>query len=144
MKLERNVITHHSARQMFELVNAIETYPQFLPWCHSARVISQSEKEVQAEIEIAWTGIHKRFSTHNILQPFSRIEMRLIEGPLSHLEGIWDFIPLNEQTCKVCLELDFEFTKSLVDRMFQPIFNHIANNLVDAFVKRAAEIYHEN
>lgn len=85
--------------------------------------------------------MHKSFTTRNILEPYERMEMKLVKGPFRQLEGIWTFTPLGEHGCKVNLDLEFEFAGSMMDVMFQPIFNHIANSLVDAFCKRAVELY---
>jgi len=139
--LKRSALVPHSARQMYDLVDRIEDYPQFLPWCHSSKIVTRSDAEVVAELEIAWKGVHKTFSTRNRLFPHHRMDIDLVNGPLKHMEGIWDFQELDEQACKVLLELDFEFAGSFVDRLFEPIFSHIANSLVDAFVKRARELY---
>jgi ribosome-associated toxin RatA of RatAB toxin-antitoxin module len=139
--LKRNAIVPYSARQMFELVNNIEDYPRFLPWCQQSKVISRTDNEVIAELEVVWKGVSKRFSTRNILNPYQRMQMVLVTGPLKHMNGIWDFQPLNEHACKVLLDLEFEFSGGFVDRLFQPIFQHIANTLVDAFCKRATELY---
>ncbi|MCL5272692.1 MAG: type II toxin-antitoxin system RatA family toxin [Gammaproteobacteria bacterium] len=139
--LKRNAIVPFTCRQMFELVNNIEDYPRFLPWCHSSNVISRTEKEVVATLEINWKGIRKSFSTRNILHPYDKIEINLVNGPLKHMEGIWEFIPLDTHACKINLELEFEFAGGFIDRFFQPVFQHIANTLVDAFTKRAIELY---
>jgi len=140
--IKRHALVPYSARQMFELVNSIEDYPRFLPWCHSSKIINSSESEVVASLEITWKGIHKSFTTHNALHhPFKSIKISLVKGPLRHLEGIWQFIPLGEEGCKVTLDLEFEFTGNLIDRFFEPVFNHIANSLVEAFCQRAGEIY---
>lgn len=139
--LKRNALVPYSARQMFELVNAIEEYPRFLPWCASSKVISKTDEEVVASLEIAWKGMRKHFTTRNKLTAHQRIDMTLVNGPLQHMEGIWCFIPLNEHACKVTLDLEFEFTGSIIDKLFQPVFQHIANTLVDAFCKRAVELY---
>ena len=139
--LKRNAIVPYSTRQMFELVNNIEDYPRFLPWCKSSKVTSRTDKEVVATLEIVWKGVHKSFSTRNVLNPYDSMDILLVEGPMQHLEGIWQFQPLNEKACKVLLDLEFEFTGSFIDRLFQPVFQHIANNLVDAFCKRAVELY---
>ncbi len=142
--IKRSVLVAYSAKQMFELVNNIEDYPRFLPWCHSSEILSSSEKEVIASLEIAWKGIHKSFTTHNELFPFKCIKISLVKGPLRHLDGIWQFHNLGEdEGCKVTLNLEFEFAGHLIDRVFEPIFNYIANSLVDAFCKRAGEVYGE-
>jgi ribosome-associated toxin RatA of RatAB toxin-antitoxin module len=139
--LNRQAIVPYSARQMYELVNDINEYPRFLPWCSQSEIKSRTDEVIIAELEIAWKGVHKRFSTSNHLHPHHRMEMRLVEGPLKHMEGIWQFIPLNDHACKVTLDLEFEFAGGFVDKLFQPIFQHIANTLVDAFCKRAVELY---
>lgn len=139
--LKRSALVPYSARQMFELVNAIEEYPRFLPWCQSSKVISRTEEEVIATLEINWKGIHKSFTTSNRLHPFEQMEIKLVNGPLEHLEGIWRFQQLDADACKVLLDLEFEFAGSFIDRFFQPVFQHIANSLVDSFVKRASELY---
>jgi ribosome-associated toxin RatA of RatAB toxin-antitoxin module len=139
--LKRNAIVPYSARQMFELVNNVEDYPRFLPWCSQSKVVSRTDTEIIAELEIQWKGVRKRFSTRNILKPYERMDMILIDGPLKHMEGIWHFQPLNEKGCKVLLDLEFEFSGSFIDRLFQPVFQHIANTLVEAFCKRATELY---
>jgi ribosome-associated toxin RatA of RatAB toxin-antitoxin module len=142
--LKRNALVPHSAQQMFELVNAIEDYPRFLPWCHSSRIISRTEMEVVAELDINWKGIHKSFTTRNRLAPYEQITISLVNGPLHRLDGVWSFQVLDEHACKIMLDLEFEFTGHFIDRLFQPVFQHIANTLVDAFCKRAAELYGQN
>ncbi len=139
--IKRNALVPYSGRQMFELVNNIEDYPRFLPWCSSSHISHKTEAEVEAELTISWAGLHKSFITRNYLQPFDRIDIKLVSGPFRQLQGHWLFIALNDHACKVCLELEFEFTGSLIDKVFQPVFNHIANSLVDAFSKRAVTIY---
>lgn len=139
--LKRSAIVPYSQRQMFELVNSIEDYPRFLPWCGKSRVISRSDEEIVAELEIAWKGMHKSFSTRNYLTPYHAMEMKLESGPLKHMNGKWDFVALNEHGCKVMLDLEFEFAGGFIDRLFQPVFQSIANSLVDAFCQRAAELY---
>lgn len=126
---------------MFELVNAIEDYPRFLPWCQSSSIISRTDKEVIASLDISWKGIHKSFSTRNILCPYDKIEICLVNGPMHKLDGTWEFLALDEHASKILLDLEFEFTGSIVDRLFQPVFQHIANTLVDAFSRRAIELY---
>ncbi|TAK76444.1 MAG: type II toxin-antitoxin system RatA family toxin [Gammaproteobacteria bacterium] len=139
--LKRNAIVPYSTHQMFELVNNIEDYPRFLPWCHSTRIISRSETEIVASLEINWKGIHKTFTTRNRLYPDERMEMGLVDGPLKRMEGIWEFQALDTHACKVLLDLEFEFAGGFIDKLFQPVFQHIANTLVEAFCKRAIELY---
>lgn len=139
--LKRQAIVPYSQRQMFELVNNIADYHRFLPWCSQSQIISQTETEVVARLEINWKGIHKSFTTKNVLTPYNYMEIHLVNGPFKHLYGKWHFIPLDEQACQVALDLEFEFAGSIIDRLFQPVFQIIANSLVDAFSKRAHEVY---
>lgn len=138
--LKRNALVPYSAQQMFEMVNAIEDYPRFLPWCGNSQIISRSDAEIIASLDINWKGMHKGFTTRNLLSP-NRIEISLVNGPLQRLDGVWMFEPLDEHACKIILDLEFEFTGHFIDKLFQPVFQHIANTLVDAFCKRAVELY---
>lgn len=140
-QLKRSAVVPYSQRQMFELVNAIEDYPRFLPWCSRTQVISRTDDEVIAEIEISWKGMHKSFSTKNKLNRYGRMTMDLVEGPLKHMRGEWDFVQIKDAGCKVMLDLEFEFAGGFIDLIFQPVFQSIANSLVDAFCKRAVELY---
>lgn len=139
--LKRNAIVPYTTRQMYELVNSIEEYPRFLPWCHSSQVISRTEQEVVASLEVNWKGMHKSFTTRNRLAPYERIEISLVNGPFQRLDGIWGFQALDEHACKITLDLEFEFTGHFIDKFFQPVFQHIANTFVEAFCKRALELY---
>jgi ribosome-associated toxin RatA of RatAB toxin-antitoxin module len=126
---------------MFELVNGVEEYPRFLPWCQASQVISRTDEEVVASLDVTWKGMHKNLTTRNRLHPYNHIEISLVKGPFRTLEGKWAFQALNQSACKVILDLEFEFTGHFLDRFFQPVFHHIANTLVDAFCKRATELY---
>jgi ribosome-associated toxin RatA of RatAB toxin-antitoxin module len=139
--ISKNALVPYSATEMFDLVNDIESYSHFLPWCRSSTVLSRDEDMVRATIEIAHGSLHKSFTTCNRLQTNKMIEMRLEQGPFKHLEGFWRFDLLGERACKVSLDLDFEFSNKLIGMAMGPIFSQIANSLVDAFSKRAVEVY---
>lgn len=139
--IHKSALVPYSAAQMFALVNDIDTYQQFLPWCRSSQVLSRSEDEVRATIEIAHGSLRKSFTTRNRIQKDKMMEMRLEEGPFRHLEGFWRFDTLGEQASKVSLDLDFEFSSKLVGLAMGPVFSQIANSLVDAFTKRAVQVY---
>lgn len=126
---------------MFNLVDDIESYPQFLPWCSASQVHFRNEDEVQATIEFARGGIRKSFTTQNRLQKNKMIEIRLVEGPFHHLHGFWRFDTLREDACKVSLDLDFEFSGHLVTRIIGPLFHQIADTLVDSFCRQAARTH---
>lgn len=139
--INRSALVPYSPAEMYSLVNDIDSYPQFLPWCKSARVLSRDDDEVRASLELARGGFEKSFTTCNRLQKNKMIEMRLVEGPFRHLEGFWRFEPLGEQACKVSLDMDFEFANKLVGLALGPLFNQIANTLVDSFCKRAIDVF---
>ncbi len=139
--LKRSALVPYTARQMFELVNNIEEYPRFLQWCSKSTIVSRTEQEVVAELDITWKGMSKSFSTRNVLSPYSCMEMSLVSGPMKHMKGKWDFIEVDEKACKVMLDMEFEFAGNFIDLLFQPVFQSIANSLVDAFCKRAVELY---
>ena len=126
---------------MFELVADVESYPKFLPWCGSAHSESLTEDEDHATVEIAKGRIRKSFTTRNLLDRGRSIKMHLVKGPFRHLEGVWRFEALSEAACKVSLTLDFEFSNRLVEATLGRAFGEIANTLVDAFCKRAVQVY---
>jgi len=139
--VQRTALVPYTPREMFDLVSDIESYPQFLPWCSGARVLSREEDEVRASIDISKGALHKTFTTLNREQPGKMIEMRLVEGPFKRLEGFWRFDPLGEGACKVSLDLEFDFATPMLRMVVGPVFSQIANSLVDAFHRRAEEVY---
>ncbi len=141
--VRKSALVPYSASQMFNLVYDVGAYPQFLPWCHTARVISESDEQICGLIEVARMGIRQTFSTCNRYERDRRMEIALLDGPFRKLDGIWTFTALRTDASKVELELDFEFSGRLIDKAFGTVFNQIANSLVDAFCKRADEVYRQ-
>lgn len=139
--VSRSALVPFSAEQMFGLVDDVDNYSSFLPWCRSSRVLSRDADEVRATLEVAVSGINKSFTTCNRLQHGKMIEMRLVEGPFKHLQGFWRFDALTAQACKVSLDLEFEFASGLMGMALGPVFGPIANGLMDAFLRRAGEVY---
>ncbi|MCG8428513.1 MAG: type II toxin-antitoxin system RatA family toxin [Chromatiales bacterium] len=139
--VNKSALVAHSTREMFDLVNDVESYPLFLPWCSSTKLLSHEDDLLCGELEVARAGIKQRFSTCNQLYPFERIDIKLKEGPFKQLEGGWRFTELRENACKVELELHFEFSGALINKAFGKVFNQIAGTLVDAFCQRANEVY---
>jgi ribosome-associated toxin RatA of RatAB toxin-antitoxin module len=139
--IKRSAILPYTTRQMFELVDNIEDYPRFLPWCDKSTILHRDEKMVEATLELQWSHMRKSFTTRNQLTPYEQIEISLVHGPFRHLEGIWRFQSLGENGCKIDLKLEFEFTGHFLDKLFQPIFHKMANSLVELFSKRAVEVY---
>ena len=140
--ITKTALVEYSPEQMYQLVDDIPRYAEFLPWCEQARELERTEDEVCASLEIAHSGLHKSFTTRNRLVKNQSIEIHLVNGPFRHLYGIWRFEPLGDgRACKVTLEMDFEFSSKLLSLTFGKIFTVIASTLVDAFVKRAKEIH---
>ncbi|MEY6433367.1 type II toxin-antitoxin system RatA family toxin [Thioalkalicoccus limnaeus] len=141
--VKKSALVPYSSTQMFDLVADVESYPDFLPWCHSARVLSQRENEICGEIEVARLGIRQTFSTCNKFVRDHRMDIALLDGPFRKLAGHWTFLALRPDACKVQLELEFEFSGRLIDKAFGAVFHQIANSLVDAFCKRVEEVYRD-
>ncbi|MGV6809651.1 MAG: type II toxin-antitoxin system RatA family toxin [bacterium] len=139
--VKRSALVPYSAEQMFALVDDIGAYAEFLPWCRQATVHNRTTDSVEASIEIAKGALNKAFRTRNVLQASEQIEMQLIDGPFKHLHGYWRFSPLSDKACKVSLDLDYEFSNKVMSLAIAPIFNQIANTLVDSFVQRAKQHY---
>ncbi|OQX13153.1 MAG: ubiquinone-binding protein [Thiothrix lacustris] len=139
--ISRSAMVPYSPAQMYTLVDGINLYPQFLPWCRTAVEHQRDTEQVKASIEIAKGAVNKRFTTLNRLQPDQSIEMRLIDGPFQHLHGFWRFDELKAGACKVSLDLDFEFSNRILSLVVGPVFNQVANTLVDSFVERAKHVY---
>ncbi|WP_392563039.1 type II toxin-antitoxin system RatA family toxin [Orbus sturtevantii] len=131
----------YSTEQMFDLVNDINAYPQFVPDCASAGVIRQQDNIVQAYIEVEKLGFKKKFITLNKLNTPHSMEMTLIDGPFSQLSGTWRFTPLSENRCKISFDLTFEFKNKLLDIAFTPLFKELMENMVKAFSDRARHVY---
>jgi ribosome-associated toxin RatA of RatAB toxin-antitoxin module len=138
--VKKSVLVPYPAAQMFALVDHVELYPQFLPWCGGTQVIEQGENRKTARIDIDYHGVRAHFTTDNLNVPPRSIVVTLKDGPFRHLHGEWRFIALSEQGCKVELDLAYEFATSLLDRVIGPVFSHIANTFIDAFVKRAESL----
>jgi ribosome-associated toxin RatA of RatAB toxin-antitoxin module len=136
-KIERAALVQSSADRMYALVEDIESYPRFLPWCSRTEVYQRDEKVTAAAIHIAYHGIQQHFSTENLKEPGRAITMRLLQGPFKHLHGEWRFLPLGEDACKVEFCLSYELASTFLEALAGPVFHHIANTLLDAFVARA-------
>lgn len=140
-QISRSALVPYSAEKMYNLVNDVDSYPQFLPGCVGSRVLNHVNNEMTASVEVAKAGISKTFITHNILHDNKSIQIQLVKGPFRKLMGNWLFTPLNENACKVELYLDFEFTNKLIELAFGRIFKELAGNMVQAFTRRAHEVY---
>lgn len=141
MKITRSALVTHSAIDMYNLVEAVPFYPQFLSWCTSTRVLEQTSEFQKASLTVVVAGIKQSFTTLNTLYRGERVEMTLFEGPFKNLQGQWCFQQLGTDGCKISLELDFEMTSGPMANLFGKGFGKIADRLVDDFCKRAERVY---
>lgn len=139
--ISRSALVPFSVEQMYNLVNDVDAYPQFLPGCTGSRVLDKTDNSMIAAVDVAKAGISKTFTTKNTLTSNQSIDMQLVDGPFRKLMGGWHFTPLSPEACKVELNLDFEFTNKLIELAFGKIFKELAGNMVQAFTKRAREVY---
>lgn len=137
--VEKSVLIEHSAPQMFDLVDRVEAYPEFLPWCAGVQLFERSDTRTSARLDINYHGLRAHFATTNAkLYPRSMV-ISLDDGPFRHMDGGWRFTPLGETACKVEFRLHYEFSSKLLEKALGPVFKHIASTLVESFVKRAGE-----
>jgi ribosome-associated toxin RatA of RatAB toxin-antitoxin module len=139
--VQKSALVKFSAQQMFDLVNDIEAYSEFLPWCGGSRIIKREDGLVEAELLIAKGGFKKSFSTRNKIDSGRSMTISLLSGPFSSMEGKWSFIPLREDASKISLDLEFEMTGKLASLAFGAVFNQICNTMVSSFTARAKEVY---
>lgn len=141
MNVSRSALVNFSAAQMFSLVDDIERYPEFLPWCSGATVGKRNPEITRATIHISYRGIRQDFSTENHKRFPDHMRMHLVEGPFTALDGEWRFTPLGERACKIDFQLHYEFSSILLERLVGPVFAYITGTMVDAFLKRAEQLY---
>jgi ribosome-associated toxin RatA of RatAB toxin-antitoxin module len=139
--IARSAIVEHSASEMYALVEDIEAYPRFLPWCVAAQVQARQPGSTKATLTIGVSGLRHSFTTLNENRPGEAIEMRLVEGPFRHFAGQWRFVPLSPKACRIEFSLQYEFSSRALGRLLSPLFDGIADSMVEAFVRRAAAIY---
>lgn len=139
--VEKTVLVAHSAEQMFNLVDRVEEYPNFLPWCGGASVTELDGATVHATVHIDYHHLKQSFTTENVRRPPHQIDMTLQRGPFQHLDGSWRFIPLSDSACKIAFSLHYDFSSKLLEKMVGPVFHYIANSFVDAFIQRAEKVY---
>ncbi len=142
-RVERSALVPYPAERMFELVDDVESYPEFLPWCADARVLERREERMRAELVVARAGIRHAVRTENARRRPEHIELHLLDGPFSHFEGRWRFTRLAADASKVALHLEFEYSGRMVRFALGPFFNRAADTLVDAFCERAHALHRE-
>lgn len=139
--LFNSVCVKYTPQQMYDLVNDVEAYPQYLPLCSSVRVIAKGPTHLNATITLSKGRIKLSFTTANSMEQGRRINMDLVDGPFKHLRGVWHFRPIGNGGCEACFELDFEFSNGLLGLAFGGFFKEVAESFVDAFCRQAAVRY---
>jgi ribosome-associated toxin RatA of RatAB toxin-antitoxin module len=139
--VEKSVLVGHSAQQMFALVDAVEAYPEFLPWCDSATVLHRDAERTRATLTVNYHGAKQSFTTENVKTPPHVMAIKLVEGPFKVLDGTWRFTALSDAACKIEFRLHYEFSSKILEMLVGPVFSYIANTMVDAFVQRADKVY---
>ena len=139
--VEKSVLIKRSTQQMFSLVDKVEDYPKFLPWCSKTQLEFRDDKKTVATLHINYLGVKSHFTTENDKESPVRMLIKLVDGPFRRLEGEWTFKALSEDACKIELSLSYEFSSRMFEKIIGPVFSQISNSFVDAFVKRAEDVY---
>lgn len=141
LNISKSVIVPYTPAQMYGLVSDIDNYPKYLPWCPSSQVLKREANKVTGRVDISYLKVKAHFTTTNTNTENERIDMDLVDGPFKHLKGHWNFIPLGESGCKVEFHLDYKFSNFLIEKVIGAVFEMVIKSIVDAFVKKAHEIY---
>ena len=139
-EISRSALVEHPASQMYALVDDIDSYPSFLPWCQSVQVETLEGKK-RATLTVGLRGIRQSFTTLNENHPDASIHMRLVEGPFKEFSADWRFTPLKENACEIAFSLRYEFSSRTLGKLLEPLFDEIADTMVDAFTRRADELH---
>lgn len=144
--VRKSVLLWYSPREMYDLVTAIDSYPQFLPWCDRAELLHTHDDGVTARLGLAYMGVRHRFTTRNVQRAPESVTVQLVDGPFSLLDGTWLFKPLGrpgseQPACKIEFDLRYAFASQALETVVSPVFDHVANTLVDLFVRRAEDVY---
>lgn len=144
--VNKSVLIWYSAAEMFALVTDVASYPQFLPWCDQSAVLAQDTSSMTAKVGLSIAGVSQSFTTRNTHIEGRKVNLKLVDGPFSKLDGQWDFTPVGkaaDRACKVDFSLNYDFDNAALAALVGPVFDKIAGSLVDAFVKRAGNVYGE-
>ncbi|MCH8079845.1 MAG: type II toxin-antitoxin system RatA family toxin [Proteobacteria bacterium] len=140
-EISKTAVVPYTPSEMYALVNDIESYPVFLPWCTTAKILSKQEESLIATLTLAMGKIKQSFTTENTMREGSRIDMQLIDGPFKHLSGYWKFNPEDQQSCHIQLHMNYEFKNKIIKYALGKVFYIVMNTLVESFVQRAQQIY---
>ena len=140
-RIARSAIVEHSAAEMYALVEDIEAYPGFLPWCAAAEVHAREGATTEATLTVGIGGLRQSFTTRNANRPGEAIDMRLVKGPFRRFDAQWRFVPLSPGACRIEFSLQYEFSGRALGRLLSPLFDGMADSMVEAFVRRAAQVH---
>ena len=143
MLIKKSAFVFYSQKEIFQLIDDVEHYPDFLPWCAGSKVIKRTKKITEATIEINFKGVKQSFTTRNLKKPFEIMEINLVDGPFKKLTGSWKFTNIDKKSCKIELSLMYEFNNLILEKLIGPIFNIIANTFIDEFIKEADKRFNE-
>jgi ribosome-associated toxin RatA of RatAB toxin-antitoxin module len=146
--VKKSVLLWYTPNEMYRLVTDVHEYPKFLPWCERAEVLEEGPQSMTARLTLAYAGLHQHFTTRNEHVPGRSVVVRLVDGPFSLLDGTWEFLPLggdspDAQACKIEFDMRYAFTSRALEVVISPVFDRIANTLVESFVQRAEQVYGE-
>ncbi|MBS0436438.1 MAG: type II toxin-antitoxin system RatA family toxin [Proteobacteria bacterium] len=145
--VKKSVLLWYSPHEMYSLVTGIPDYPKFLPWCERAEVIEQHDAGMTARLHLHYAGVRHAFTTRNTHVSDTSVEVDLVDGPFSLLEGLWRFVPLampgddEAQACRIEFDLRYAFSSKALEAVVSPVFDRVANTFVDSFVRRAEDVY---
>jgi ribosome-associated toxin RatA of RatAB toxin-antitoxin module len=146
-RVNKSVLLWYSPREMYSLVTGVPEYPRFLPWCAAAEVVEEHADGVTARLHLSYAGVRHAFTTRNLHTADASVRVSLIDGPFSQLEGYWQFVPLPlpgsdvAQACRIEFQMHYAFSNAALEAVLSPVFDKVANTLVDSFVKRAEQVY---
>ena len=146
--VKKSVLLWYSPQEMYRLVTDVQDYPRFLPWCERAEILERHEEGMTARLSLHYAGVRHAFTTRNRQSPGRQVRMELVDGPFSQLDGTWNFLPLGSgageagpAACKIEFDLCYAFKRGALESLISPVFDRVANTFVDAFVKRAEQVY---
>jgi len=145
--VKKSVLLWYSPHEMYTLVTGVDDYPRFLPWCERAEVLERSDAGMTARLHLAYGGVRHAFTTRNVHVADRLVEVNLVDGPFTLLEGSWRFVPLaapgddEQQACKIEFELRYAFSRGALEAVLSPVFDRVANTFVDSFVRRAEQVH---
>ena len=143
MLIKKSAIVFFNQKEIFQLIDDVEHYPDFLPWCGGSKVIKRTKKITEATIEINFKGVKQSFTTRNLKKPFEIMEINLVDGPFKKLTGSWKFTNIDKNSCNIELSLMYEFNNLILEKLIGPIFNIIANTFIDEFIKEADKRFND-